>query len=48
MAIRSGRPAPRIEIHAWNDMVWARGAAALALMEATARLVDRPAEAAAQ
>ncbi len=47
MAIRSGRAAPRIEIHAWNDMVWARGAAALALMDATARLVDQPAAAGA-
>jgi predicted NBD/HSP70 family sugar kinase len=40
MAIRAGTPPPRIEIHAWNDMVWARGAAALALGEATAALVD--------
>jgi predicted NBD/HSP70 family sugar kinase len=41
MAIRAGTPLPRIEIHAWNDMVWARGAAALALSEATATLIDR-------
>jgi predicted NBD/HSP70 family sugar kinase len=40
MAICAGSPLPRIEIHAWNDMVWARGAAALALSEATAALVD--------
>ena len=47
MAIRAGKP-PRIEIHAWNDMVWARGAAALALSEATAALVDGTAARAAE
>jgi len=31
---RSRAPA-RIEIHAWGDMVWARGAAALALSAVT-------------
>lgn len=30
-----GRPAPRVEINAWGDLVWARGAAALALDAAT-------------
>ena len=31
MAINSGRPRPPIEIHAWGDLLWAHGAAALAL-----------------
>lgn len=30
-----GRPAPRVEIRAWGDQLWARGAAALALEAAT-------------
>ncbi|RVV97009.1 ROK family transcriptional regulator [Mesobaculum littorinae] len=34
-AIRADRPVPRVEIHAWGDLIWARGAAALALAEAT-------------
>ncbi|MEM9267759.1 MAG: ROK family transcriptional regulator [Pseudomonadota bacterium] len=29
------RPAPKIEIRAWGDLIWARGAAALALSEST-------------
>ena len=49
IAIRAGRPAPRIEIHAWGDMIWARGAAALALSETTAaRLATLPPERAAE
>lgn len=31
MAIVTGRPLPPIEIHAWGDLLWAHGAAALAL-----------------
>jgi len=31
MAIATGRPRPPIEIHAWGDLLWAHGAAALAL-----------------
>ena len=31
LAINSGRPRPPIEIHAWGDLLWAHGAAALAL-----------------
>ena len=31
LVIRTGRPLPRIEVHAWGDMLWAHGAAALAL-----------------
>lgn len=34
LTLQNGRPAPRVEIHAWGDLIWARGAAALAL-EAT-------------
>jgi predicted NBD/HSP70 family sugar kinase len=32
----TGRPPPRVEIRAWGDLVWAQGAAALALELATA------------
>ncbi|SFO84471.1 ROK family transcriptional regulator [Tranquillimonas alkanivorans] len=35
-AIQIDRPAPRVEIHAWGDLIWARGAAALALSQVTA------------
>ncbi len=31
LVIDTGRPLPPIEIHAWGDMLWASGAAALAL-----------------
>ncbi|MEL6585844.1 MAG: ROK family protein [Pseudomonadota bacterium] len=31
---------PPIEVHAWDDLVWARGAAALALSDATAKLIQ--------
>ncbi len=30
-----GRPPVRVEVHAWGDLVWAQGAAALALSAAT-------------
>ena len=33
LAINTGRPRPPIEIHAWGDLLWAHGAAALALSE---------------
>ena len=35
MALQTGRPLPQVEIHAWGDLIWARGAAALALEAAT-------------
>ena len=35
LTLTHGRPAPPVEIHAWGDMVWARGAAALALSAVT-------------
>ena len=31
LAINTGRPRPPIKIHAWGDLLWAHGAAALAL-----------------
>jgi len=44
MAINTGRPHPPIEIHAWGDLLWAHGAAALALSEVTERLMGAPRE----
>ncbi|MGO4914089.1 ROK family protein [Pseudogemmobacter sp. W21_MBD1_M6] len=35
MTLNIDRPRPRIEINAWGDLVWAQGAAALALSELT-------------
>lgn len=40
LAIVTGRPRPPIEIHAWGDMLWAQGAAALALSAVTERLLS--------
>ena len=41
LILQTGRPAPPVEIHAWGDLIWARGAAALALEAATeAALAD--------
>ncbi|MBK8440696.1 MAG: ROK family transcriptional regulator [Rhodobacter sp.] len=49
LAIATGRPRPPIEIHAWGDLLWAHGAAALALSEVTERiLAGQPREMAAQ
>jgi predicted NBD/HSP70 family sugar kinase len=39
LTIATGRPRPPIEIHAWGDLLWAHGAAALALSEVTERLL---------
>jgi predicted NBD/HSP70 family sugar kinase len=39
MALDTGRSAPRIEIHAWGDLLWAHGAAALALSQVTEGLL---------
>ncbi len=39
LAIVTGRPRPPIEIHAWGDMLWAQGAAALALSAVTEDLL---------
>ncbi|MFN4100381.1 MAG: ROK family protein [Pararhodobacter sp.] len=35
LTLNRGRPPCRVEIHNWGDMVWARGAAALALSHVT-------------
>jgi len=35
LTLDTGRPLPKVEIHAWGDLVWAHGAAALALDAAT-------------
>lgn len=40
LAIETGRPRAPIEIHAWGDLLWAHGAAALALSEVTERLLS--------
>ncbi|KKK71528.1 hypothetical protein LCGC14_2913010, partial [marine sediment metagenome] len=37
LAIVVDRPAPKVQIHTWGDLIWARGAAALALSQVTAR-----------
>jgi predicted NBD/HSP70 family sugar kinase len=48
LALNTGRPAPRIEIHAWGDLLWAHGAAALALAQVTENLLAPAREMAAQ
>ena len=35
LTLLSGRKPPKVEIHAWGDLLWAQGAAALALQVAT-------------
>jgi predicted NBD/HSP70 family sugar kinase len=39
LAINTGRPRPPIEIHAWGDLLWAHGAAALALSAVSAAIL---------
>jgi predicted NBD/HSP70 family sugar kinase len=39
LTLKTGRKPPVIEINAWGDLVWARGAAALALDRATADML---------
>lgn len=48
MAINTGRPRPPIEVHAWGDLLWAHGAAALALAALTERILTASREIAAQ
>lgn len=48
MVLNAGRPLPRVEIHAWGDLLWAHGAAALALSSLTEGLVGATREMAAQ
>jgi predicted NBD/HSP70 family sugar kinase len=47
LALNTGRPAPKIEIHAWGDLLWAHGAAALALSAVTEGLLGTSREASA-
>lgn len=44
LVINSGRPSPPIEIHAWGDLLWAHGAAALALGQVSDRVLAGPRE----
>ena len=37
--LNAGRPPARVEIHTWGDLVWARGATALALQAETDRIL---------
>lgn len=48
LAIVTGRPRPPIEIHAWGDLLWAHGAAALALSVVSEGLIAPSRELAAQ
>ncbi len=48
LVLNTGRPLPPIEIHAWGEMLWASGAAALALSAVTEGLLAAPREMAAQ
>jgi len=48
LVLNSGRPMPRIEIHAWGDLLWAHGAAALALSAVTEQVLGGTGEMAAQ
>ncbi len=48
LAIQTGRPKPPVKIHAWGDLLWAHGAAALALSEVCERILAPGREIAAQ
>ena len=48
LVINSGRPQPPIEIHAWGDLLWAHGAAALALSAVTEKALAVQRDMAAQ
>jgi predicted NBD/HSP70 family sugar kinase len=48
LTIQSGRPRPPIEIHAWGDLLWAHGAAALALSAVSEGLLSANRDIAAQ
>ncbi|MDP3262573.1 MAG: ROK family protein [Tabrizicola sp.] len=48
LAINTGRPRPPIEIHAWGDLLWAHGAAALALSAVSEAILAPAREIAAQ
>lgn len=44
LTLQTGRPLPKIEIHAWGDLLWAQGAAALALEFATGAAITAEAQ----
>jgi predicted NBD/HSP70 family sugar kinase len=48
LVLNTGRPPPPIEVHAWGDMLWAHGAAALALSAVTEATLSAHREVAAQ
>jgi predicted NBD/HSP70 family sugar kinase len=48
LVLATGRPLPPIEVHAWGDMLWAHGAAALALSSVTETTLNSQRELAAQ
>lgn len=48
LAINTGRPRAPIEIHAWGDLLWAQGAAAMALSCVTERTLASSRDIAAQ
>lgn len=48
LVLNTGRPAPPIEVHAWGDLLWAHGAAALALSSLSEGMFAAPREIAAQ
>ena len=48
LVLATGRPLPPIEVHAWGDMLWAHGAAALALSSVTEATLSTQREVAAQ
>jgi predicted NBD/HSP70 family sugar kinase len=41
LVLQTGRPPPKVETHAWGGLVWAQGAAALALEYATAAAINK-------
>jgi hypothetical protein len=48
LVINTGRQRPPIEIHAWGDLLWAQGAAALAMGELCETVLGTRRELAAQ
>lgn len=48
LVLNTGRPPPPIEVHAWGDMLWAHGAAALALSYVTEAALSAQRDVAAQ
>jgi predicted NBD/HSP70 family sugar kinase len=48
LVLNTSRPPPKIEVHAWGDMLWAQGAAALALSTLTDTLMGARREIAAE